>query len=381
MEEKRKTFMTCGSQLIPMKNKHFLLVEPVSKTPYPPLGLMKISSMLKHRESDCKVFQTVGNVIPQGLFDPDTIYVTSLFTWDADKVVDSVLHYQRKFPRSTIQVGGIAASLIPDYIYSKTGVKPHLGLLKSAESFAPDYAMNFGRKMKSSISFTSRGCIRNCKFCNVRTLEPEFYIKNSWEKDIDKELPAITFWDNNWLASPNVEADCENLRRIGKPVDFNQGLDARLLDNDMAKLLSKIRLSPVRFAFDNIAHEKSVLNAIRLAKKHLSTDIRVYVLYNFTDTPEDFFHRIHLLNKEGVLAFPMEYREASPNQAKIPGKNWNTHILRGLKLSLLFYYRKGIITKSRSSFSSFYGRTPKQFLDKLYEVYWYDKNSRKKNSN
>jgi len=364
-----------------MKNRQFLLVEPIAKTPYPPLGLLKISSMLKQRHSNCKVFHQVGNLVPAGLTSPQTIYITSLFTWDMDKVIDSVHYYQRRFPNARIRIGGIAASLLPDYVYSKTGIKPHQGIMKTAESCQPDYSLTFGRKVKSSISFTSRGCVRNCKFCNVNTLEPEFFVKNNWVKDIDENLPAITFWDNNWLASPSIVADCEKLQRIGKRVDFNQGLDARLFDNDRAKLLSTINLDPVRFAFDSIKYEKSVLKAIRLAKKHFSREIRVYALYNFKDTPEDFFHRIDLLNKEGVLAFPMEYREASPSQTKFPGKHWNTHILRGLKLSLLFYYRRGMITESRSSFTSFYGKTPKQFVDKLYDVYWYDKSSRKKSIN
>ncbi len=364
-----------------MNNKQFLLVEPVSKTPYPPLGLMKISSMLRRRHSGCDVFQQVGSDTPSGLTKPQTIYITSLFTWDIDKVIDSTHYYQRKFPQARIRIGGIAASLLPDYVYSKTGIKPHKGILKSAEACKPDYSMSFGRKLQSSISFTSRGCLRDCKFCNVKTLEPEFYVKNNWERDIDDSLSTITFWDNNWLASPNLESDCEKLQKLGKKVDFNQGLDARLFTNDRAKLLSTINLNPVRFAFDSINYEKSVMKAIRLAKKHFNSEIRVYVLYNFKDTPEDFFHRIDLLNKEGVLAFPMEYREASASKTKFPGKHWNTHILRGLKLSLLFYYRRGMITESRNSFTSFYGKTPKQFVDKLYEVYWYDKNSRKKTVN
>ncbi len=56
-----------------MPNKEFLLVEPVAKTPYPPLGLMKISSMLKQTNKHCFVFTQVGNEIPERLHCPDTI--------------------------------------------------------------------------------------------------------------------------------------------------------------------------------------------------------------------------------------------------------------------------------------------------------------------
>jgi len=361
-----------------LKNKQYLLVEPVAKTPYPPLGLMKIASMLKHRQRGCEVFHSVGNAIPPALSEPSIIYITSLFTWDADKVVDSILYYKRKFPKSRVRVGGIAASLIPNYIYSKAGIKPHVGLLKSAESYAPDYSMTFGRKLKSSISFTSRGCIRKCQFCNVNTLEPEFFIKNDWERDISAELPAITFWDNNWLASPNFEPDCEKLIEIGKKVDFNQGIDARLFDDEKAKLLSGVQLDPVRFAFDNIAYEESIVKAINLAKKYFKSEIRVYVLYNFKDTPDDFYHRINLLNKEKVLAFPMEYREPTERIKKRPGHHWDLYLLRALKLSLLFYYRKGMITEKRSSFEEIYGNNPIEFKKKLYDIYRYDKKLRRK---
>lgn len=358
--------------------KQFLLVEPIAKTPYPPLGLMKISTMLKRRHPECAVFDQVGNTVPCGVTNPETIYITSLFTWDIDTVVGSVKFFRRQYPRAKIKVGGIAATLLSEYIYAKTSIRPHLGILKGAESCIPDYTTSFGRKIASSISFTSRGCVRNCKFCTVRALEPEFFTKNNWEKDISPTLPAITFWDNNWLASPNFESDCEKLTKLNKRVDFNQGLDARLFDKEKASLMSNINLSPVRFAFDHISQEKHVLRAIRLAKQYFEhKEIRVYVLYNFDDTPEEFYHRIELLNREGVLAFPMEYREPTESKIKYPGPHWDKMLLRGLKLSLLFYYRKGMITESKSSFKSFYGKSSKEFIAKLYEIYAYDKSLRR----
>lgn len=358
--------------------KQFLLVEPIAKTPYPPLGLMKISSMLKDQNKKCEVFAQTGNDIPEDLVYPENIYITSLFTWDIDKVVDSINFNKIKFPSANIMVGGIAASLLPDYIYSKTGIKPHVGLLDEAEKYSPDYSLSFGRKLKTSISFTTRGCIRNCNFCNVKTLEPEFFVKNNWENDISPDLPMITFWDNNFLASPNFEKDCETLIKLNKKVDFNQGMDARLYDNDRASLLSGINVDPIRFAFDDIRTEKSVLEAIRIAKKYTKKDICVYVLYNFEDTPQDFFYRINLLNKEGVLSFPMGYRDKNEIKKSYPNKYWNSYLIRGLKLSLLFYYRKGMITKSRESFESIYGKTPQEFENKLYNIYNYDRQLDKK---
>lgn len=353
--------------------RHFLLVEPVAKTPYPPLGLMKISTYIKRRRKPCKVFATIGTKVPKTLSYPHEIYITTLFTWDLDKVVKCVRFYLDRFPRAKIHVGGIAASLLPEYIFKATGVLPNIGLFKKAEVYPPDYSFSFNRKLSASITFASRGCPRKCRFCNVGTLEPEFFAKDNWQKDVCEHLPKIVFWDNNWLASPNFSTDCDRIKKMEKKVDFNQGLDARFYDEQVAKEMSTLKLDPIRFAFDDISLENHILSAIRLAKKYASTEIRVYVLYNYKDTPEDFYHRISVLNKQGVLAFPMEYRKPTAIKTRFPSRHWDAPLLRALKLSLIFYYRKGMITASRKSFQSIYGKTPKQFVSKLYQIYEYDK--------
>ncbi len=362
-----------GCVLLTKKSRQFLLVEPVAKTPYPPLGLMKLATYLKKRRKPCEVFATVGKDIPHGVIRPLEIYLTTLFTWDLKTVVNCIHFYADRFPRAKIHVGGIAASLVPEYITSMTGIVPHKGLLHKAEAYPPDYSFTFNRKLNASITFTSRGCVRRCRFCNVSTVEPDFYVKSNWQRDVALTLPRIVFWDNNWLASPNFSADCDTIESLGKQIDFNQGLDARLYNQAVAKRLSSLRLDPIRFAFDYASQERHIMRAINLAKKYAQCDIRVYVLYNFKDTPEDFFNRILLLNERGVLAFPMEYRRATPDATKFPGPHWNTQLLRALKLSLIFYYRKGMITKSHKSFRSIYGKTPKQFVSKLYQIYEYDK--------
>jgi len=358
---------------VKIMSPQFLLVEPIAKTPFPPLGLLKISTMLKTKYKDCSVFAQVGNAIPPALHRPEKIYITSLFTWDLDSVVKSIRFYQDAFPRTEIHVGGVAASVLPNYIRKATGINPHVGLLAEAEECPPDYSQPFGRKLNASITFTSRGCPRNCRFCSVKIHEPTFNVCNDWERNLNLKFSRIIFWDNNWLASPNLKNDCQKIKHLGKIVDFNQGLDARFYNENVAKMLSSINIDPIRFAFDDHRSETSIINAIRLAKKYSNRDIRVYVLYNFEDSPDDFYYRIDLLNKEGVLSFPMEYRKSTHSKTKYPGPHWDSSLLRALKLSLLFYYRKGMITKSRKSFNSIYGNSSREFIDKLYSVYEYDK--------
>lgn len=137
-----------------LKNQ-YLLVEPVSKTPYPPLGLLKIGSMLRASDPTSKTFEAIGTEIPLGLSSPKEIYITSLFTWDINSVVKCVNFYKDQFPDSSIKVGGIAASLMPDYIESNTGIKPHIGLLADAEDHSPDYNLTFGRTARLDCGFVT----------------------------------------------------------------------------------------------------------------------------------------------------------------------------------------------------------------------------------
>ncbi|WP_333656091.1 hypothetical protein [Dissulfurispira sp.] len=244
----------------------FLLVEPVAKTQYPPLGLIKISTMLRRQYPDCRIFTATGKDIPRGLYEPEDIYITSLFTWDINSVVDYILFCQMFFPDAKIRVGGIGASLIPKYIFEKTGTMPYIGLLGEAENCPPDYSLTFGRQLRSSITYTSRGCVRRCDFCCVPKLEPGYCSRNGWEQDINPDFPEITVWDNNFLASPLFEQDCKTLLKLNKKVDFNQGLDARLYNERRASMLHQVNVNPVRFAFDSMEYADDVLRAISLAK-------------------------------------------------------------------------------------------------------------------
>ena len=374
----------------PLGHLNVLLVEPAYNNPYPPLGLLKISTWHKRKGDEVQLikdalhskkiddFQAKEKCYKKLKDDYDIIYITSLFTYQAHYVIKSIDYYRNKFPNARIKVGGIMATLIPEYIKEKTGIKPHIGLLRGAENCSPDYS--WYPNLSYSISFTTRGCPRNCPFCAVKKHEPEFKVREKWPEDIDITKKQIIFWDNNWLASPNFEKDIERLIRFRKvgivQIDFNQGLDCRLLDEDKVKLLSKMGINPLRLAFDNCSEDGRIQKTIQLAQKYGFKDIRVYVLYNFeddNDTPEYFHYRVNEINKLGALAYPMRFRALNNTNGQYVSKKWDKKLLRGLKLSLMFYYTKGMISKNRDAFKKIYGNNAKSFKHKLYEIYENDK--------
>ena len=361
--------------------QRILLVEPGYGNTYPPLGLMKISTWHKEVKGD---FVDFLKLTPQGIpslasgelleHQYDQIYITSLFTYHADEVIQAIQYCKAAYPQAEIKVGGIMATLLPNYIKEKTGMSPHEGLLPDAEDCRPDYTLS--PDLRCSITFTTRGCKRACKFCAVKRHEPDFFVKENWENDIDLTKSKIIFWDNNWLYSPNFFKDIEKLKKLDKPFDFNQGLDCRLFDSEKVKAISEAKIDPLRFAFDNHLEDGYIQNAIKLAQKHGFKDIRVYVLYNSpdeNDTPEYFFYRINEMNKLGALSYPMRFRPIDSTQGRCLSSNWNTSLLRGLKLVLMFYYTKGMITKSRKSFTLMFGDNERQFKEKLYNIYQHDR--------
>lgn len=362
-----------------------LLVEPGYKTLYPPLGLLKISTWHKSKGDTVK-FIKLGTQKLDFLSNEDhydLIYITSLFTYQANEVIEAIQYCKDRYPYAEIKVGGILASLLPDYIKEKTGITPHIGLLPGAEDCSPDYNLlshpyywEIYPGLQYSITFTTRGCVRACKFCAVNKHEPFFSVKEDWEKDVDLNRSKIIFWDNNWLYSPNFYKDIEKVKKLNKPFDFNQGLDCRVFDAEKAQLLSQTRIDPLRFAFDSCSEEGYIQNAIKLAQRHGFKDIRVYVLYNSRDpddTPEYFFYRINEINRLGALSYPMRFRPIDSIEKKYISPKWDTALLRGLKLILMFYYTKGMITKSREAFVRVFGNNAQQFKEKLYRIYEYDR--------
>jgi len=292
-----------------------LLVEPKKSkkyhTTYPPLGLLKLASY--HRQKGDTV-RLVKGFVEDG-FTPDLIYITSLFTYAWEPVHEVVRFYTEKFPRARTIVGGIYATLCPDHLKDAFGdrIEIHKGLVEEVENILPDYSLV--PDWKASIVFSTRGCIRKCPFCSVPELEPKFTAKKSIKHLIYPGHRKIILWDNNILASPYWRDIFDELEELKLTVDFNQGLDARLLTEEVALRIKRLKIPFVRLAFDSKGIREALRKAIELLKGVgvRGDDIVVYCLYNHLDTPEDFLERIKDLLSWGVVAYPMRFEPLTPS--------------------------------------------------------------------
>jgi len=221
-----------------------------------------------------------------------------------------------------MEVGGIYASMMPHRISSSYSfLKVRVGLYEAAEHYLPAYDIlkntEKWQKWDASILFTSRGCIRKCPFCIVPKLEGKI---RSNIKDIQNYIypghKRIILWDNNFLASPTWKDALTELKEIGLQVDFNQGLDARLIDEERAQLLSELKMPIIRMAYDFIEEKNNIIKAVDLLSGYgiRRRNILIYTLYNFysknssyNDTPEAFHAKIKDILELGCVAYPMRF--------------------------------------------------------------------------
>ena len=124
---------------------------------------------------------------------------------------------------------------------------------------------------------------------------------------MDELKQNLLLLDNNVLASPKFDQIIDDIKTVGfvrgatfgptkrrRVVDFNQGLDARFLSSRKMARLMEIPLEPMRIAFDSIKYKNTYIKAVRLAHKYGQKNMSNYILYNYKDSPEDFYERLKI---------------------------------------------------------------------------------------
>jgi hypothetical protein len=295
---------------------HVLLVEPNYFTQYPPLGLLKLSAYHKSLGDSTELVRGCQLILRK---KPDLIYVTSLFTWAWRPVWQAVRYYKRLFPDVEVQLGGLYATLM-DWHAAQSGAEVVVkGVIDEVEGLMPDYEIlessERWKNWNGSIVFSSRGCNRRCQFCAVWRIEGSINsCRQSIKELVYEKYKRIIFWDNNFLQNPHWRDICDQLEELEKFVDFNQGLDARLITDEVAERLSRLKLSSGRGVKVRLGYDaKNVGLYVEKAVERLRAQgikgrgIMVYVLFNYNDDPEDFFERVRDVLNWGATAYPMRY--------------------------------------------------------------------------
>lgn len=157
-------------------------------------------------------------------------------------------------------------------------------------------------------------------------------------------------------------------------VDFNQGIDSRLITEANMKKLSEVNIYPLRIAFDHwklhTIYEESVKKAVKSGIKNLSN----YLLYNFEDWPDELYYRLEMnvrLCEEleaSIYSFPMKYHPINDPQffknRDYIGIHWNRKFIRAVQAVL--NSTKGKIGRGKEFFEEAFGSN----IDEFHKILW-----------
>jgi hypothetical protein len=217
----------------------------------------------------------------------DTAYLSVVFSWQLPQAYQRAVWLQAEGYR--VRAGGPAVAIQPDYLAGVARIGGEVDALL---------------RHNPNATFTSRGCIRRCSFCAVPRIEGDLRELADWE-------PRPVVCDNNLLACSQAHFDkvIDRLKPLSD-IDFNQGLDARLMTEHHAQRLAELDLKFVRLAWDSVKNEVEFVRAYELLRKAGIAKglIRVYVLLGFKDTPEDALYRLQSIRDLGLMPNPMRYQ-------------------------------------------------------------------------
>lgn len=257
----------------------------------PNLALMKISTYHKWLGDNVGWYEPlIDNE------DTDILYMSKIFTFTDDyeylptkaKIIrgGTGYDYTTKLPEEIESITELDYSLYPDCDYS--------------------------------IIFTTRGCVRKCPFCIVP--KKEGIIHNIPIVSLNPKGKYIMLLDNNFFANKTWRENIKILKAFNQPIDFNQGIDLRLLTEEQCENLQDLKIRYIHCAWDNYKDKEKILPKIEMLCKYIKPyKIIVYVLVGFENEEivETDIERVMTLKSFGVKPFAMGYIDfENPNHKK-----------------------------------------------------------------
>lgn len=259
---------------------------------FPNIPLMKISAWHKAQGDHVEWYS------PMFSGHLDKVYVSKVFSFSPD--------YEYYIDADEVVYGGsgYCISLVDGKeVFDKS---KDINLPPEIEHIYPDYSL-YGIT-DTAYGFLTRGCPRGCDFCHVEAKEGRRSIKVADLTEFWRGQKNIVLCDPNILACKQWKELLQQLIDSKAWVDFNQGLDIRLMTEEKAEMLKRIKTKNLHFAWDRYEDKEKILPMFEMFKRITNIDHRrltVYVLCNFDTTFEQDLERIYALRAFGYHPYVM----------------------------------------------------------------------------
>ena len=265
---------------------------------YPNLPLMKLSAWHKQQGDSVEWYS------PMFSGHMDRVYMSKVFSFTPD--------YQYFIDADEIFRGGsgYCIELVDGKeIYHADRDKP---LPYEVEHIYPDYSLYPDLTNDTAYGFLTRGCPRGCGFCHVKAKEGLKSHKVADLSEFWNGQKKIVLCDPNILACKDHPELLQQLIDSKAKVEFNQGLDIRLINDRNIELLKQIRLEGIHFAFDRYQDKDIIEPKLRAFAEKTGFNknkgrVMVYILTNFDTTLEQDIYRIQLCRELNFSPYPMIY--------------------------------------------------------------------------
>lgn len=279
---------------------------------FPNIPLMKISAWHKQNGDSVEWYEPLfsGHL--------DKVYMSKVFSFSQD--------YLYPIYADEIIKGGSGYCIGIDEdgkeFYDNT--KDRL-LPPEIEHIYPDYSIYPEQTKDTAFGVLSRGCPRQCSFCHTSKKDGTISRKVADLSEFWNGQKNIMLLDQNILACKDWRDLLQQLIDSGANVEFNGGLDIRLMTEEKARYVSQIKQKIVHFAWDRYEDKKKILPKFEMFKRISGFDERkliVYTIVNYDTTVEQDLERIYTLKELGYWAYVMIY-----NKEQLP----KGHIYRKLQ--------------------------------------------------
>lgn len=289
-------------------------------TVYPNLALCKIAAWHRANGDSVEWYECLFG----GHYDK--VYISKVFNFSPD--IDFSIDADEVIKGGT---GYDITSRLPDDI----------------DRMQPDYSIYPLLPKDTAYGFLTRGCPNRCKWCVVPRKEGRIRPYMDIEEIVTPTRHKVVLMDNNILAAGDYAIEqFEKIIKGGYRVDFNQALDARLVNEENARLLAQIKWIDrrIRFGCDTPGQIKECERAIEIINSFGYTgQFFLYTMLN--DDFVECYNRIHHFwernqelvarhKKSRIYPYAQPYRDPDNPERQIP--QWQKYMANWVNKKMLF---------------------------------------------